>query len=61
LTRLDDSAPIDLVKISQDHLNFDREGAERFCTPRKLGSLLQRIGNDFPLELFPGLFDLRQS
>jgi DNA polymerase I len=61
LTRLDDAAPIDLAKISLEHFSFDREGAERFCTLHKLGSLLQRIDNDFPLELFPGLFDLHRS
>jgi 5'-3' exonuclease len=61
LTRLDDSAPIDLAKISLEHFNFDREGAERFCTLHKLGNLLQRIDNDFPRELFPGLFDLHRS
>lgn len=61
LTRLDDSAPIDLAKISLEHFSFDREGAERFCTLHKLGTLLQRIDNDFPLELFPGLFDLHRS
>jgi DNA polymerase I len=54
LTRLDDSAPIDLAKISLEHFSFDREGAERFCALHKLGNLLQRIDNDFPLELFPG-------
>jgi DNA polymerase-1 len=61
LTRLDDSAPIDLARISLEHFSFDREGAERFCTLHKLGNLLQRIDNDFPLELFPGLFDLHRS
>jgi len=61
LTRLDDSAPIDLAKIGFEHFSFDREGAERFCTLHKLGSLLQRIDHDFPLELFPGLFDLHRS
>jgi 5'-3' exonuclease len=61
LTRLDDLAPIDLPKISLDHFSFDREGAERFCTLHHLGSLLQRIDEDFPLELFPGLFDLHRS
>jgi DNA polymerase-1 len=61
LTRLDDSAPIDLAKISLEHFGFDRESAERFCTLHKLGMLLRRIDYDFPLELFPGLFDLHRS
>jgi 5'-3' exonuclease len=61
LTRLDDSAPIDLARISLEHFSFDREGADRFCTLHKLGNLLQRIDNNFPLELFPGLFDLHRS
>lgn len=61
LTHLDDSAPIDLAKISLEHFVFDREGVERFCTLHKLGILLKRIDDDFPLELFPGLFDLHRS
>jgi 5'-3' exonuclease len=61
LTWVDDSAPINLAKISLEHCSFDREGTERFCTLHKLSNLLQRIDNDFPLELFPGLFDLHRS
>src|SRR5271165_5522472 len=60
LTRLDDSAPIDLAKISLEHCSFDREGVERFCTMHKLGNVLKNIDADFPLELFPGLFQRSQ-